>query len=138
MHPSDSRHISVLSSASPQDIYFYAREIAQLPTWASGLASGNLSLIDANSLHVDSPMGTVHVEFVAANNFGVLDHTVTLPDNTKVLNPFRIIAHPEGTELIFSVRQGDMSTEDFEKDCAAVAADLFKLVSLVEEQHNTA
>lgn len=36
-------------------------------------------------------MGLVHTEFTPINTYGILDHVVTLPDGTKVLNPFRVI-----------------------------------------------
>ncbi|ANE05418.1 hypothetical protein ccrud_12680 [Corynebacterium crudilactis] len=120
--------MSVLSSASPEKIYKLARDLSKLPAWASGLATGSLTLIDANSLELDSPMGRVHTEFSPINSCGILDHTVILPDGTKVLNPFRVIPHPTGSELIFTVRP----SENFEEDCQAVSEDLERLVSLVE------
>lgn len=119
------------SSAPPPDqkIYEIARDLPRLPAWASGLASGTLSLIDANSLHLESPMGLVHTEFTPINTYGILDHVVTLPDGTTVLNPFRVIPHDTGSELIFTVRPN----ENFEEDCQAVAADLERLVALAEK-----
>lgn len=119
------------SSAPPPDqkIYEIARDLPRLPAWASGLASGTLSLIDANSLHLESPMGLVHTEFTPINTYGILDHVVTLLDGTKVLNPFRVIPHDTGPELIFTIRPN----ENFEEDCQAVAADLERLVALAEK-----
>lgn len=129
MRQSASRHVPLLSTATPQKIYEIARDLPRLPAWASGLASGTLSLIDANSLHLESPMGLVHTEFTPINTYGILDHVVTLPDGTKVLNPFRVIPHDTGSELIFTVRP----SENFEEDCQAVAADLERLVALAEK-----
>ncbi|ALC06871.1 hypothetical protein CDES_12635 [Corynebacterium deserti GIMN1.010] len=81
------------SSAPPPDqkISEIARDLPRLRAWASGLASGTLSLIDANSLHLESPMDLVHPEFTPINSYGILDHVVTLPDRIKVLNHFRAI-----------------------------------------------
>ncbi|MGC2864678.1 hypothetical protein ACMG4H_07405 [Corynebacterium glutamicum] len=79
MRQSASRHVPLLSTATPQKIYEIARDLPRLPAWASGLASGTLSLIDANSLHLESPIGLVHTEFTPINTYGILDHVVTLP-----------------------------------------------------------
>ena len=46
-----------------------------------------------------------------------------------MLNPFRVIPHDTGSELIFTVRPN----ENFEEDCQAVAADLERLVALAEK-----
>ncbi|MFP7365903.1 hypothetical protein SFC07_09055 [Corynebacterium callunae] len=135
MKVSDSRHISVLSSASAATIYNRARSLPQLPSWASGLAAGNLLLIDENQVELDSPMGRVRTIFTPRNDLGILDHTVILPDGQEVLNPFRVIDHPLGSELIFSVRQGESSAEAFEADCQAVHADLERLVNLAEGEN---
>ena len=77
-------------------------------------------------------MGEVRVRFVPRNDFGVLDHDVTLPDGAVVTNPLRVLAHPEGSELVFTVRQLDMDDEEFNRDCGMVAADLARLAALVE------
>ncbi|GAV98306.1 hypothetical protein CS176_2536 [Corynebacterium glutamicum] len=74
-------------------------------------------------------MGLVHTEFTPINTYGILDHVVTLPDGTKVLNPFRVIPHDTGSELIFTVRPN----ENFEEDCQAVAENLERLVALAEK-----
>lgn len=134
METSDSRHISVLSSADVQTIYDLARDLPQLPTWASGLAAGNLRLIDENRVELDSPMGQVLTTFTPRNDLGILDHIVVLPDGQEVLNPFRVVPHFLGSELIFTVRQGGDSEEKFAADCQAVQADLERLVALAEGQ----
>lgn len=77
-------------------------------------------------------MGEVRVHFTPRNDLGVLDHDVTLPSGDVVNNPLRVLAHPGGTEVVFTVRQLGASNEEFERDCAAVAADLETLRSLVE------
>lgn len=79
-----------------------------------------------------SPMGDVRVRFAPPNDFGVLDHDVTLPSGEVVNNPLRVLDHPDGAEVVFTVRQLDASDEDFERDCATVARDLEALRELVE------
>ena len=56
---------------------------------------------------------------------------VTLPDGTVVNNPLRVLAHPDGAEVVFSVRQLGMTDEEFDRDCAAVAADLASVKDLL-------
>ncbi|MCW2924671.1 MAG: hypothetical protein JWM98_2075, partial [Thermoleophilia bacterium] len=81
------------------------------------------------TLRLDSPMGEVHVEFVPRNDYGVLDHIVTLPDGTAVHNPLRVIPNGESAcEVDFTVRRrDDMDDAAFEADISAVAADLARL-----------
>ena len=85
-----------------------------------------------DALVADSPMGEVVVRFVPRNDFGVADHDVTLPSGETVNNPFRVLAHPDGAEVLFTVRQLAMGDEEFERDCRLVAADLDRLAALLE------
>ncbi|MEE3853530.1 SRPBCC family protein [Gordonia sp. LSe1-13] len=124
-----SRHISVVIPAAPSVVYEYASAPENLPAWAAGLASGVTR--DGDSLITQSPMGEVRVRFAPANAFGILDHAVTLPDGTVVDNPLRVIAHPDGAEVVFTVRQRDLSDDAFDADCAAVQRDLETLRNAV-------
>ncbi len=72
------------------------------------------------------------MRFTPRNEYGVLDHTVTLPDGTQVLNPVRVIAHPEGAEIVFTVRQLGSSDAQSAADVATVTADLRRLKELLE------
>lgn len=47
-------------------------------------------------------------------------------------NPVRTIAHPDGAEIIFTIRQLDLSDEAFDRDAAAVGDDLDTLKCLLE------
>lgn len=81
---------------------------------------------------MQSPMGEVSVRFVPRNDLGVLDHYVTLPNGDVVTNPFRVLAHPDGAEILMTGRQLHLSDEDFDRDCRQVAADLDTLAGLLE------
>lgn len=50
------------------------------------------------------------------------------------MNPMRAMSHPDGAEVVFSVRQLDPDDAAFERDCAMVAADLDRLAALVETE----
>ena len=82
----------------------------------------------------ESPMGTVEVAFAARNEFGVLDHRVTLPDGQAVDNPMRVI--PDGDaacDVVFTLRRREgMTDAEFAADSAAVEADLAALKRLLE------
>ena len=127
-----SRHISTVIRASRDAVYDFARDPANLPRWAAGLAQGEVERADDGGLVVDSPMGRVAVAFVPHNAYGVLDHDVTLPSGEVVTNPARVLVHPEGAEVVFTLRQGTASDEELEHDATLVAADLARLKALVE------
>ncbi|MDT0184918.1 SRPBCC family protein [Microbacterium sp. ARD31] len=127
-----SQHVSRVVAATPQAVYAFAADVDNLPRWAAGLAQADVQR-DGDELLVDSPMGQVRVRFVERNSLGVLDHDVTLPSGTVVANPLRVVPHPEGSEVIFTVRQIDLTDEEFERDVALVAADLDRLAALVEK-----
>ena len=121
-----SHHVSRVIGASPEAVHEYASDIDNLPRWAAGLAQAEV-VREGDSLFVESPMGRVEVRFVERNRFGVLDHDVTLPSGTVVTNPVRVLAHPEGAEVVFTVRQIELDDDAFARDVAMVAADLERL-----------
>ena len=126
-----SVHVSQVVAAPPEAVQAYAEEPDHLPRWASGLAEGEVTR-EGDTLVVDSPMGRVTVRFVPHNALGVLDHDVTLPSGDVVTNPVRVMAHPDGAEVLFTVRQLGMTDEELERDAATVAGDLARLKEQVE------
>lgn len=131
LHRMRSRHVSRVIAASPEAVYEFAAVPTNLPLWAAGLAEAEVE-VQGEDLVVQSPMGEVRVRFVPRNDLGVLDHDVTLPSGVTVTNPFRILSHPEGAEAVVTVRQLDLTDEEFERDCRQVAEDLESLRDLVE------
>lgn len=128
----ETRYLSVVIRREPPDVASFARSDEHLPQWAAGLAVGALHR-DGDDLIIASPMGEVRVSFVAVNDLGVLDHDVTLPDGSVVHNPMWVQRHPQGAEVVFSLRRLEGVTADaFEADARAVAADLERLRSLLE------
>lgn len=126
-----SAHVSTVIAAAPETVYAFVADPDHLPRWASGLANGDVTR-RGNDLVVPSPMGEVVVTFAPRNPFGIVDHDVHLPDGSVVRNPMRIIDHPHGAEIVFTVRQLDLDDEQFERDAATVAADLETLRDLLE------
>src|SRR5262249_62238442 len=80
-------------------------------------------------------MGRVGFAFVPHNEFAVLDHEVTLPSGEVFYNPMRVVPDGEACEVVFTLRrQPGMSDEEFERDAAAVAADLAALKRILEDE----
>jgi hypothetical protein len=128
----ESRHLSVVIRRAPHEVAAFAADPAHLPAWAAGLAHGELR-VEGDALVVESPMGRVRVRFAPPNDLGVLDHDVTLPDGQVVHNPLRVLAHPLGAEVVFTLRRLDgVGADAFEADAQAVAADLERLRALLE------
>lgn len=128
-----SRHVSRAISAAPEAVYEFASNPDNLPKWAAGLAKTAV-VREGDMLLVDSPMGRVTVEFVPHNDYGVIDHHVTLPSGTTVTNPVRILAHPEGSEIVFTIRQIELTDDEFDRDTGIVEEDLERLKQLMEER----
>lgn len=80
-------------------------------------------------------MGRVTIVFAPRNEYGVLDHHVTLPSGETVYNPMRVIADGPASEVVFTLRrQPGQSDQDFVQDAETVAADLATLKTALEHQ----
>ncbi|MGH3941588.1 MAG: SRPBCC family protein [Pseudonocardiaceae bacterium] len=129
---SESRHISISIDRPVTEVYDYASSPANLPEWAAGLGS-SVHQVDGGHWVADSPMGRVIVAFAERNEYGILDHDVTLPSGETVRNPMRVIAEGRGCEVVFTLRRRPgMSDEDFARDVSAVTADLAMLKRVLE------
>ncbi|MBB2987476.1 SRPBCC family protein [Terracoccus luteus] len=127
------RHVAQVVRRPPAEVYAYAVDPDHLPEWAAGLARAAVHR-EGDVLVVNSPMGTVTVRFVPRNDLGVLDHDVTLPDGTVVTNPMRVLSHPDGAEVVFTVRRQGLTDDEFDRDAAQVATDLARLRDLLEPE----
>ena len=128
----ESRHIAQWIDRPAAEVYAYAADPANLPAWAPGLGSSVENA--AGKWFVETDMGRVGVAFTPANEFGVLDHDVTLPSGEVVSNPARVIADGADCEVVFTLRRPPgMSDAEFERDAAAVASDLRRLAQILEE-----
>ena len=128
---SRSRHISEWIARPAEEVYAYAADPTNIPEWAPGLG-GAVEDVDGQWF-VDSPMGRVGFAFVERNTHGVLDHEVTLPSGDVIYNPMRVLPDGDGCEAVFTLRRlPGVSDEEFERDAAAVAADLTRLKTIIE------
>jgi Polyketide cyclase / dehydrase and lipid transport len=128
---SRSRHISERIARPADEVYDYAADPASLPQWAPGLGS-SVEKIDGQWF-VETPQGRVGFAFVQRNEYGVLDHYVTLPSGEVVYIPLRVIADGSGSEVVITLRRRPgMSDQDFKADADAMAADLSRLRQVLE------
>jgi hypothetical protein len=86
---SESRHISEWIDRPADEVYEYALDPANMPQWAPGLGS-SVEKVD-DQWFVETSEGRVGFAFVRRNEYGVLDHYVTLPLGEVVYNPLRVI-----------------------------------------------
>ncbi|MFC9850399.1 SRPBCC family protein [Streptomyces prasinus] len=127
-----SRHLGIRIDRTAADVYAYASQPANLPAWAHGLGD-SVERIDGRWVAESSPMGRGVVAFAPPNEWGVLDHDVTLPSGETVHNPVRVLVDGPGSEVVFTLRrQPGTSDAAFERDASMVAADLARLKELLE------
>lgn len=113
-------------------VYAYASAPENMPRWASGLASG-LRREGGDWIGDGGPLGDIRIRFAPPNDFGVIDHVVTLPDATSVHNALRVTPNHDGAEVAFTVlRQPGQDDAAFDADVAHVLKDLQALKALLE------
>lgn len=127
----DSRHLSERINRSADEVYVYASDPANLPKWAPGLGD-SVEQVDGQWF-VGTPTGRVRVAFAPRNDFGILDHHVTLDSGEVVYVPMRVITNEEGSEVLFTLwRRPGMTDAEFGADADAVAADIARLKHIME------
>jgi len=127
----ESKHLSERIDRPAREVYEFAVESANLPRWAQGLGSA-VEQADGRWF-VQTPAGRLGLAFAPRNDFGVLDHDVTMPSGEVVYNPMRVIADGDGCEIVFTLRRREgVTDEEFAADAQAVAADLARLKRLME------
>ena len=101
---SRTQHISIGIDRPAGEVYDFAADPLNLPMWAAGLAGSRVEH-DGEHWFTESPMGRVTITFAPRNDFGVLDHDVTVPSGETVYNPLRVIRDGDGCEVVFTIRQ---------------------------------
>lgn len=133
METMESKTLSIAIAAPPARVYAFVGDPTHLPRWAHGLCDAVTRAGDR--WLADTPAGTIEIAFAAPNDYGVLDHIVTLPSGARVLNPMRVLANGEGSELLFTLfRTAEMSGAQFDADAKQVMQDLTTLKRLLEGQ----
>ena len=130
---SGSRHISERIDRARAEVYEYASDPANLPYWAPGLGT---SVEEAGGQwFVHTPEGRARFAFAARNDYGVLDHHVSLPSGEIIYVPMRVIADGNGSEMVFTLRRRPGMTDDeFARDAGLVTADLARLRQVLQSR----
>ncbi len=128
-----ARTLSVSVERRPEELYGFISDPRNLPGW---VGSFYRSVRESGSGWVaETPLGPARVRFVAGNDFGVLDHYVTLPSGQEIFNPMRVVPNGDGSEVIFTLfRLPGMSDDGYAEDLASVERDLEKLKAVLEER----
>jgi hypothetical protein len=129
-----TRHLGVSIDRPAPEVYEYVVDPGNLIEWAPGLGS-SVEEVDGRWF---VQMGADRVEFAFAprNEFGVLDHRVTMPSGQVFDNPMRVIANgPDRCDVVFTVRRlPGLSDAEFDRDTGLVSADLAHLKEIVERR----
>jgi hypothetical protein len=127
----EARPISIGVDRPADQVYAFAHLPENFPKWAHGLGAGLTP--DGDRWIAHGPDGDVHVRFSPKNDFGVLDHWVTLPDGSEISIPLRVVANGDGAEVTLTLfRQPNMDDAMFARDAGMVAKDLSTLKALLE------
>ncbi|KQY22593.1 MULTISPECIES: hypothetical protein [Rhizobium/Agrobacterium group] len=127
----DAKIIHITIERQWRDVYAFAAKPENMPLWASGLAAGLEP--DGEDWVAHGALGNARIRFTPLNDFGVLDHLVTLETGVQVHNALRVVANGSGAEVMFTLlRQPAMSKEQFDDDAAWVKKDLTALKERLE------
>jgi hypothetical protein len=128
----EARTVSVSLERSAAAVYNYLSDPASFPKWSLFITDIRN---DGNGWLVTTPNGTVRMTFTSKNEFGVLDHHVTVNPQRRVYVPMRVVSNGDGSEVLFTVfRAAGMSDDEYEKDIAMVRTDLARLKRTLESE----
>ena len=128
-----AHNISISIERGLDEVYEFTSRPENFPRWATGLATA----LEPEDDHwvVQSPDGPIEVRFTPRNEYGVLDHHLTMPNGIEVYVPMRVVANGSGSEVTFTLfRTPGMSDEILARDIEWVTTDLGRLKTLVESR----
>ena len=130
-----ARTLTVSIAASAAAVYAFMADPQQLPRWARGLGATPTPLVDG-AWRIETPAGSMRVEFAPTNDFGVVDHVVgPLGGGTpRVDIPLRVVSNgDDGSEVMLTLFQhSGMTNDQYATDALLVQADLERLKLLLE------
>lgn len=128
--------VSVSINKLADEVYRYASNPENLPAWTGFMKS---VAKENNTWFAESDLGKIKIEFVSQNNFGIIDHWVTVPDGITIYNSMRVIENGQGSEFIFILFwRPNRTKEEFEQDIQAVKKDLKALKRILEKKPSVA
>ena len=126
--------LTVSINRDPRTVYEFISNLENLPKWASKAFQ---SIKQAKGEWIaETPQGAAKVDLAQRNDFGVLDHYVSLPSlGIEVYVPMRVVKNGiNGSEVIFTLfYASNISKEKFAQDVKMVEQDLKNLKNIMEE-----
>lgn len=125
-----ARTVSITISRPAAEVYAYLAEQRNLPKWSVFITGMEP---DGDTWIATTTAGTSRIRFAPRNDFGIVDHTVTVAPGVEIFVPLRVIPNQAGSEVLFTVfRQPAQDDVAFEKDVAMVVSDLDHLKRALE------
>ena len=126
------KNINVSINKPAKDVYQFVSNPENFPKWVQFVKS-IARLGDSWTAQTD--LGTIKMKFAPQNEFGIIDHHVTLANGDTIYNPMRVIPNNKGCEFIFTLFWlPDRSETEFNEDAKAVTNDLNKLKEIMESK----
>jgi len=127
------KNISISINCSQEKVYEFASNPANFPDWLAFLKA--ISKKSDTIWSAETDLGNIEIEFVPKNEFGIIDHTVILPDGSKIKNVLRVIENGDGSEVVFTLfRLAEKTEKEFNDDANLVAEDLKTLKNILEKK----
>ena len=128
-----SRSLSISINRDPRTVYEFVLNLENLPKWVSK-AFQSIKRVEGEWI-AETPQGSAKVSLTHRNDFGVLDHHVSLSSlGVEVYVPVRVVQNGvNGSEVIFTLFYAThMTEEQFAQDMRMVEQDLKNLKSIIE------
>ena len=126
------RNINISIDRPAAEVYQFAGNPENFPKWVKFVKSISRQ---GDTWVAETELGTLKIKFTPKNDFGIIDHDVTLPNGETVTNPMRVLRNNKGSEFIFTLfRMPGRTDQEYEADAKAVTADLQQLKKILEEK----
>lgn len=129
----ESRTLSVSVNRTPDEVYAFVSNPANLPRWAPAFCK-SVRQAGADWI-VETPDGPVTIRFVAPNEFRVADHYVSPGPGIEFYVPLRVLCNgASGSEVMLTLfRHPNMTAEQLRRDVEMVTRDLNSLKQTLEK-----
>lgn len=93
------RNLNISINRSADDVYQFASNPENFPKWVKFVQSISKQ---GDNWVAETEIGTIKIKFTPKNEFGIIDHVVTLSNGETVTNPMRVLRNNKGSEFIFT------------------------------------